>query len=511
MKGKEKENYLTLKDEVLNSYRAYYKDSKHERELPNIYIKNNKSNKFLIRLEKDLHNFLGKNNYPKIQTLGDILYLENNSIGDKNENALRLYIAQVSRVLNIRELKNKLVKLISTNEDKLEALQATPNTFSKELALAIRNTIKVQDELAFGNDILILFTDDKQHYLIKDSSIEDIKKYLLNSQNSSEKDKEKEVISNVKSKNAHLPNDNEIKTVLNIKKEGSWFKRYQTILAFVFSTFIIPVLVVMGLSYFLFPDHAIIIMILSNVIQLISIVTIVMGFYYTYKYVKNSKVILWRTIIFIVGFLINLSMVIYAGYSMVNGKLNMLEEFNMQNINEGTFGSYFNPDPTKTGIGFLTVNSTNNNDTANVYDQITLPKLEGNQEYVFWAFIDFHNQGKKEIKDARATIHFKNDSTNGVLILTGKLSGQDVGSIFDTVNIYNFNSNYEVVFQQGYIENTHAETDPEYCQGYNYRIDIGKEIVTTGVSLDVLDTYYNGWCDQGYVIVQFSIRKKTPS
>lgn len=168
----------------------------------------------------------------------------------------------------------------------------------------------------------------------------------------------------------------------------------------------------------------------------------------------------------------------------------------------------FNTDPSKNGLGFFTINNTEDN-IANTFNSLIIDSLNVGDEVFFFTYIDFHNEGTKPIKKATAKIHISESEMNkGILTLTAELAGEDVPKIHDVVEIVNFSYDYELKFIEGYIENTHGKSDHKECQGYEYKIHFGEEIFTKGVSIDELDTYEGGWCDQGYVITKFSVIRK---
>lgn len=204
-------------------------------------------------------------------------------------------------------------------------------------------------------------------------------------------------------------------------------------------------------------------------------------------------------LISIFGFLLVLFLVLRElGNKLISPVENLLTE-NVQGM--------FDPDPSGHGQGFLSISRVEQN-IANEYDYGKVPNLKDGEKFEFIAFIDFHNMGILDIKNAKGKINYSYNPQRNELTLTGELFGDNVASIYDTSVLTEYLPNYEIHFVKGKIENTHYSTDAHYCAGYQYDIPIGEEVLEEGVSLGVLDTYQEGWCDQGYIYAQFEVIKK---
>lgn len=207
---------------------------------------------------------------------------------------------------------------------------------------------------------------------------------------------------------------------------------------------------------------------------------------------------------YILTSILGVLLVLYLVFIQLGGKLIApIEKAMTENIK-----GVFDPDPSGNGFGFLSINFTDENNTANLYDSTRIPPLKTGESFVFFVFIDFHNMGIIDIEDARGKINFTVNSSQNILTINAELSGKNVSSIYDTSTILDYTSNHQINFIQGRIENSHYKSDKDYCAGYQYNIEIGEELINEGVSLDVLDAYLEGWCDQGYIIAQFEITNK---
>lgn len=165
----------------------------------------------------------------------------------------------------------------------------------------------------------------------------------------------------------------------------------------------------------------------------------------------------------------------------------------------------FDPDPLLTNIGFLTVNDERcSTDCANDMDIVTIPDLRIGERFNFSGYINYHNWGSFNIENARGTLYVEYDETNRQLIITAELFADNVPSIYDTARVVNLPEHGEIEFVHGVLQNRHGTTDNK-CKGYDHLINFSEEQLAEGISLDVLDIYNNGWCDQGYIICKYSI------
>ena len=163
----------------------------------------------------------------------------------------------------------------------------------------------------------------------------------------------------------------------------------------------------------------------------------------------------------------------------------------------------FDPDPAGIGTGFLSIHENHGDDLANVYDDLIFIKTNKGERFMFTVYLDFRNKGLVDIKDAVAKLHFNDTITQEIAIISAELTAPDVASIYDTTTISNISDTLVLKLERAYVENSHTAPN---CEGYKHKIDLSQEeLKTKTVSLDVLDTYENGWCDQGYVVFDISI------
>ncbi|WP_301401803.1 hypothetical protein [Polaribacter huanghezhanensis] len=173
-----------------------------------------------------------------------------------------------------------------------------------------------------------------------------------------------------------------------------------------------------------------------------------------------------------------------------------------RNLTSMLYGE-FNGDPSDSGLGFLSVNDDLCEiGCGSLLDKIDVPKLKYGEQYYFNVFLDFHNKGKGNIRNAIAKISFLKGET---LSITGTLIGDYLNPVFDTAYLTNLPENYQIIFEGGTLSNKHNSRDNQGCSGYSYALEVGKEIINEGISLDVLDSKLGGWCDQGTVSIKFSI------
>jgi hypothetical protein len=220
------------------------------------------------------------------------------------------------------------------------------------------------------------------------------------------------------------------------------------------------------------------------------------GIYKTMREVENPKIKRKRYIIYSAMLLIFVCFQIFFVPKILN------QDSLIGNIYRGKF----NPDPAGKGLGFLSLNDANcKSGCSNVLDLVYVPKLKKEEKYYFKIYLDYHNMGSVSINNAGAKIIFKKFEKDNYLTITGKLMGDYINPIYDTSRLVNLPKNYKIKFEEGFIRNSHGENDPVNCSGYSYEINITDEILRTGVKIDVLDTQFGGWCDQGTVIATFSI------
>lgn len=219
------------------------------------------------------------------------------------------------------------------------------------------------------------------------------------------------------------------------------------------------------------------------------------------KPVTKSKRYTW---LYITGLIVGILLIIYLVLS------NMGNRF-MDRVDEAiddTLVGEFDPDPSGNGTGFFSIYDKMAVDVANKLDSISVPDLKIGEKYYASLFIDFRNRGVASIKNAQATVSLLDTLFTGTYLITATLSGDRVSKIFDTTTIINLPEPSLLKLVSAHIENTHGETDPMECTGYNYEIelsDIKQDKII--VDLDVLDTIENGWCDQGFVVLIVSLEK----
>lgn len=173
---------------------------------------------------------------------------------------------------------------------------------------------------------------------------------------------------------------------------------------------------------------------------------------------------------------------------------------------ETTLVGEFDPDPAKKGMGFASIHKGDVPDnSANLFDAIKLSGLESGEDFIFTVFTDFHNMGIINIEEAKVKLYVSKQEAKNKLIINSELSASNAPSINDMVTIEGLPIHYDIELIKLKKENTHGKTDPKECTGYSYEIDLELEDAKQGVDLDVLDSKYNGWCDQGYVIAVYKI------
>lgn len=163
----------------------------------------------------------------------------------------------------------------------------------------------------------------------------------------------------------------------------------------------------------------------------------------------------------------------------------------------------FDQNPAGGSTQFLSIKSGNAcSNCANQNNSVSVNIPNPGDTDRFTVYMDFRNEGNATIYNAEGKMNLP--SSGGTI--SGTLSGQGASSISDTVFLTNLPNDYDIDFVSGYVENTHGSTDPQACAGYNQNFSIsGSQVLGGGVPLGDLDTVYNGWCDQGYLIATFEI------
>lgn len=168
----------------------------------------------------------------------------------------------------------------------------------------------------------------------------------------------------------------------------------------------------------------------------------------------------------------------------------------------------FDKNPAGNGLGFFSINDCESN-CANKFKEITVPALKDNEKFIFYTFVNYRNKGTINIQNAKVKLFFDNFSTNNELQIKAELSGENVIPIYDEVKLrYKKLDNYNLKSEVGLLGNNHEMNSPNKCKGYtrNEKVDV-TNVRSDGILIGKLDTYNNGWCDEGYFIMKFEIEK----
>ena len=210
---------------------------------------------------------------------------------------------------------------------------------------------------------------------------------------------------------------------------------------------------------------------------------------------KRKKRYIWAYVLFSI---IGLLLVVYLVLNSMGNRL--IDEF------DEAISGEFNPDPAGLGLGFLSINTFENN-KANEFNSLDIPPIENNKFVGVMLYVDFHNMGIKNIKNGEVIFHFLDSINIPNYEITAELRGDNVKPIYDTVLLTGLPEKTQLALLNGYKENTHGKSDPNECLGYDYNITLSREVLDSKtIGLDELDTYQGGWCDQGFIIVQLGIK-----
>lgn len=295
---------------------------------------------------------------------------------------------------------------------------------------------------------------------------------------------------------------NQITSIPNLKDSISWFGKYRTILSYLVSVLLIPLILLASMllaneSNIIFFSFALLFA------WVISTVTTVKGFLITRKKAVKGKVSNVRNLIFSLGALMSILYLIYTYYGasyILNGN----------SINKGTYSDAFVEDPAGLGYGSTSINF--NHAGANDTDELDLQFLVASDSINFYVFIDYQNATDDILYDPRVKIGFTKKGVSKSTNITGELISSK-GTLIDQTKLINLPSTWTLEIVSAYCVNNHSELQcPDYA--YEIRLDIDELIDSHGTAIPRLDTYgesslngYSGACSQGHVMVEFKLVK----
>lgn len=169
----------------------------------------------------------------------------------------------------------------------------------------------------------------------------------------------------------------------------------------------------------------------------------------------------------------------------------------------------FNPNPYEDAdvYGFVSIHNFEGEALDGKKDILEIPELKKGESYSFDVFVDFHNFGNYDLKNSRAWLTFQKKGKSYSQNIYATLTASNTHSITDKTLLKNLPLKWRIDFIEGRISNTHnAKTKSGKCtdEYYTNRYFSEKELIK-GIPLGTLDTIYNGWCDQGHLIIKYSV------
>lgn len=295
-----------------------------------------------------------------------------------------------------------------------------------------------------------------------------------------------------------------ISSFLNIK-EGSFFQRYRTLIAYFFASFSVPILFLF-LIYFGDQNNIIFLGVLLQLLWIISAIVTIFGIYYTLKYAKATSVIIGRLIIYFIGILISVLMILYiiVGTNYIVDELGGIPN-GLPNQN-----SEFVFDPARLGNGNTSISFDYN--VSNQSDELDLGGMADRDTLSFFVFIDYQNAANEMLKNVKTSIKFPKKGYSSKASIFGMLStSTQEGSLIDKAYLINLPNSWSLSLVDAHCTNTHSQKE---CPGYAYNIplELGEVVSSYGASLPNLDTYgvskrngITGACSQGHVVAQFQL------
>lgn len=171
----------------------------------------------------------------------------------------------------------------------------------------------------------------------------------------------------------------------------------------------------------------------------------------------------------------------------------------------------FDNNPAKNGLGFFSINYCSPY-CENKLKEITIPELYGEEKFKFYTFVNYRNKGSVNILNAKIRLIFDDITAQNELRIRAELFGENVAPIFDAVVVkFNGQKRYNIESKKGRFYNDHEKNNPNKCKGYrrDEEVDVSN-IREKGVLIGKLDTYMEGWCDEGYFIMEFVIEEVKP-
>ncbi len=168
----------------------------------------------------------------------------------------------------------------------------------------------------------------------------------------------------------------------------------------------------------------------------------------------------------------------------------------------------FDKNPAGNGQGFFSINNCEFG-CANKIKEITIPVLKDKEKFTFYTFINYRNRGSINIQNAKVKMSFDYISNENELQIRSELSGENVLPVYDLVKIKNqTEQRYNLNPVSGYLFNNHEENSPYQCKGYakTELVDVSN-LLTEKILIGTLDTYKNGWCDEGYFVTKWEVKK----
>lgn len=169
----------------------------------------------------------------------------------------------------------------------------------------------------------------------------------------------------------------------------------------------------------------------------------------------------------------------------------------------------FDPHPYKDAdvYGFVSIHDYEGDDLDGKKDVLEIPKLKIGESYNFMVFVDFHNFGNYDLKNSKVRLNFSKKGRSYSQNIHATLSADYTKSIADKTLITGLPRNWEMKFVEGRITNTHNanSTSGKCTNEYAVNKYFSEKELLKGLPLGTLDTVYYGWCDQGHVIIEYSI------
>lgn len=264
----------------------------------------------------------------------------------------------------------------------------------------------------------------------------------------------------------------------NIRKGQSWFKKYQTVLAYFFGLFF------------------------TFIFSLFSAIIVVIGIYKTQKFVFDKTVKIKRYVMFGI-----ITCLIILGGIVNNYFFEKIEDNSAK----------FDTDPFEFGRGFLLVSDTNDSlwleKAKDTLFLKTLAKGEKKDIYIYHAY---RNIGIKPLVGGQASLDIIQNERNTIIRGNLYLDFSDI--ISDSIIIKNINAPYHVEFIEGQITNERGKWDHKNCANFLYKKPLPRiyfenqylehsNLTYKGIGLNPLSPLNEGWCDAGYIVSRFRITK----